>query len=49
MNYVYNFLEKRGYKIYSDYYNRIVNWILTWKGKAEWLDIKDVNGNKNPM
>lgn len=49
MNYIYNFLEKRGYKIYSDYYNRIESWILTWKGKAEWLDIKDVNGNKYPM
>lgn len=49
MNYVYQFLEKKGYTVYADYYSQIDDWINIWKGKAEWLDIKDVEGRPYPM
>lgn len=49
MNYVFNYLEKLGYTVHSSYYNKIENWINIWKGKAEWLNVKDVNGKPYPM
>lgn len=49
MNHVFNFLNKRGYTIYSNYYTYIRDWIEMWRGKASWLNIKDVNGSKYPM
>lgn len=49
MDYVYKFLEDRGYTVNSSYYERIKTWIDAWKGKAEWLDIKDINNNPYPM
>lgn len=49
MDYVYKFLEDRGYTVNSSYYERIKTWIDAWKGKAEWLDVKDINGKPYPM
>lgn len=46
---VINYLQKKGYSINSDYYSNIENWIAEWKGQAEWLDVKTVQGKKYPM
>ena len=49
MNCVYEFLNKRGYDLDNSYYNYIENWINIWKGKAEWLDVKTIDGKEFPM
>lgn len=49
MNYVYKFLEEKGYNVSADYYAKIQDWIDIWKGKAKWLDVKDIEGNPYPM
>lgn len=46
---VINYLEKKGYSINSDYYSNIENWMSEWKGQAEWLDVRTVQGKKYPM
>lgn len=46
---VINYLQKKGYSIDSDYYSNIENWIAEWKGQAEWLDVRTVQGKKYPM
>lgn len=49
MNCVFEFLQKRGYDLDNSYYNYIENWINIWKGKAEWLDVKTIDGKPYPM
>lgn len=48
-NCVIKYLEKKGYTVDTDYYNRIEQWINEWKGKSAWLDVKTVDGKKYPM
>lgn len=44
------YLQKIGYNISkSDYYNKINMWIDIWKGKAGWLELKDISGKNYPM
>ena len=42
--------KEMGYDITSsDYYNRIDEWIALWRGKADWLELKTIEGKDYPM
>ena len=51
MNKVIEYLQKEfGYSdLSTDYYNKIEMWINMWKNKAEWLDVKTIDGKTYPM
>ena len=51
MNKVIEYLQKEfGYNdLSSDYYNTIQQWINEWKGSAEWLNVKTIDGKAYPM
>ena len=50
MDIALRYLEQKGYKnISTEYYKTIEQWIKIWKGKAAWLDVKDMNGANYPM
>ena len=50
MDIALRYLEQKGYKnISTEYYKIIEQWIKIWKGKAAWLDVKDMNGSNYPM
>lgn len=46
---VINYLENKGYSIDTDYYSNINRWIDEWKGNADWLDVRTVEGKSYPM
>lgn len=49
MNGVLNYLSTKGYEVNTSYYTYIKKWIDIWKGKAEWLKIKTIDGTDYPM
>lgn len=51
MNKVIEYLQKEfGYNdLSTDYYNHINKWISAWKGDAEWLNVKTIDGRTYPM
>lgn len=51
MNKVIEYLQKEfGYNdLSTDYYNHINKWINAWKGDAEWLNVKTIDGKTYPM
>ena len=51
MNKVIEYLQKEfGYNdLSTSYYDEINKWISVWKGKAEWLDVKTIDGKTYPM
>lgn len=49
MNGVINYLNKKGYEVNTSYYSYIEKWIDIWKGKAEWLKVKTIDGTDYPM
>ena len=51
MNKVIEYLQKEfGYNdLSTSYYEQINKWINEWKGSAEWLDVKTIDGKTYPM
>lgn len=49
MNGVLNYLSTKGYEVNTSYYTYIEKWIDIWKGKAEWLRVKTIDGTDYPM
>lgn len=49
MNGVLNYLNTKGYDVDTSYYTYIKKWIDIWKGKAEWLTVKTIDGTDYPM
>ena len=51
MNKVIEYLQKEfGYNdLSTEYYNKIQMWINAWKGDAEWLNVKTIDGKTYPM
>ena len=49
MNSVLNYLSTKGYEVNTSYYTYIEKWIDIWKGKAEWLKVKTIDGTDYPM
>lgn len=51
MNKVIEYLQKEfGYNdLSTEYYNQINRWINEWKGDAEWLNVKTIDGKTYPM
>ena len=49
MNGVLNYLNTKGYDVDTSYYTYIKKWIDIWKGKAEWLTVKTIDGTNYPM
>lgn len=50
MDIALKYLSEIGYKgISKQYYANIEKWIKIWKGKAEWLNVKTVDGREYPM
>lgn len=50
MEKVISWLNKRGYSnIDIDYYNKILEWIEIWRGKADWLNLTTVDRKKYPL
>lgn len=51
MNKVIEYLQKEfGYSdLSTEYYDKIKMWIDAWKGDAEWLNVKTIDGKTYPM
>lgn len=51
MNKVIEYLQKEfGYSdLSTSYYDQINKWINEWKGNAEWLNVKTIDGKMYPM
>lgn len=51
MNKVIEYLQKEfGYSdLSTSYYDQINKWINEWKGSAEWLNVKTIDGKTYPM
>lgn len=51
MNKVIEYLQKEfGYSdLSTSYYDEINKWISEWKGSAEWLNVKTIDGKAYPM
>ena len=51
MNTVIEYLQKEfGYSdLSTEYYDKIKMWIDAWKGNAEWLNVKTIDGKAYPM
>lgn len=50
MDIALKYLSEIGYKgISKQYYANIEKWIKIWRGKAEWLNVKTVDGKEYPM
>ena len=51
MNKVIEYLQKEfGYSdLSTSYYEQINKWISEWKGTAEWLNVKTIDGKNYPM
>ena len=50
MDIALKYLSEIGYKgISKQYYETIEKWIKIWKGKAEWLNVKTIDGKEYPM
>lgn len=49
MNGVLNYLSSKGYDVDTSYYSYIEKWEDIWRGKADWLNVKTIEGQEYPM
>ena len=49
MNGVLNYLSSKGYDVDTSYYSYIEKWEDIWRGKADWLNVKTIDGQEYPM